>query len=403
MADAASSQTQLLPTQAVYNSAISCAAQGKRLHDVLYFLSDMRQRGMTPDIKCFNVVIAACARFHHAERALQLLADMRAAGVAPNTATYTALISACASQGWLDKAHQLMEELQAGGLQPDGFCYAALIDAHVSKGRAAMGDHPQAGKERSKVLGACDSVARQAKAAIDGDTETDAVVLKQASGAVNAAVMGAHVALGDHAGALQMVRRRHSDKLYFNAACYRHAVSATLRAAGGAGLGPSNDMVPSTLMPGDAAALEALNAAFALCDEAASLNVKTHLDTRREMLMFAACAAGGADDGGSAQALSPLAAFDKLMRQQFHSGGFLSNADTHALMLQLLRPEVGTQGVRLGLKLWDNLRPGTAASVLSARLKRLMLGRMPEVESEAEYAPALAAVRSALQWQRAER
>jgi pentatricopeptide repeat protein len=366
----------------------------------------MRQRGLTPDARCYTVVIAACARFHHAERALQLLADMRSAGVAPNTATYAACISACASQGWLGRAQQLMEELRGGGLQPDGFCYAALIDAHVAKGRAAMGDQPQAGKERSKVLGACNALARQAKAAIEGDTETEAAVLKQASGAVNAAVMGAHVALGDHEGALHMVHRRHDDKLYFNAACYRHAVSATLRAAGGAGLGLSNDMVPSTISqrPGGAAQLEALNAAFALCEEAASLNVKTHLDTRREMLMFAACVAGGAEEGvaGSAQgqALTPLAAFDKLMRQQFHSGGFLSNADTHALMLQLLRPEVGTQGVRLCLQLWQNLRPGTAASVLSARLKRLMLGRLPEVEGEAECAPALAAVRSALQWQR---
>ena len=395
--------SQLLPTQAVYNSAISCAAQGKRLHDVLFFLSDMRLRGLTPDIKGFNIVIAACARFHHAEKALQLLADMRAAGVAPNTATYASLISACASQGWLGKAQELMAELLADGLVPDGFLYAALIDAHVAKGRLAMGDHPLAGKERSRVLGACDALAREAKLAIDGDSVTDAVVLKQASGAVNAAMMGAHVALGDHAGALHMVHRRHADKLYFNAACYRHAVSAALRAAGGAGLGPgpSADMVACTLKPGDwAAAVDALNSAFAMCDEAASLNVKTHLDTRREMLMFAACAAGGADEEGNGPGQAALAAFDKLLHQQFQPGGFLTSADTHALLLQLLRPEVGTQGVRLSLRLWTNLRPGTHTSILSARLKRMMLGRLPEVEGEERFAAALASVRSAFQVQR---
>ena len=103
---------QLLPSQGVYNAAIAAAAHAKRLQDIMFFLGEMKLRGMTPDARCFNIAISAICRAGHTaglrtghyDAALQLLADMRAAGVTPNLWTYTALLTACAAHGRLDDA-----------------------------------------------------------------------------------------------------------------------------------------------------------------------------------------------------------------------------------------------------------------------------------------------------------
>ena len=84
-----------------------------------------------------------------------------------------------------------------------------------------------------RVLDKCTAIATEAFAAIRRDTTTPPDMLRPAAAAVTCAVLGAHVAVGDHAGALRLVAGRNTDNLtHFSPGCYRHAVSATLRAKG---------------------------------------------------------------------------------------------------------------------------------------------------------------------------
>ena len=401
---------QLLPSQGVYNAAIAAAAHAKRLQDIMFFLGEMKLRGMTPDARCFNIAISAICRAGHTaglrtghyDAALQLLADMRAAGVTPNLWTYTALLTACAAHGRLDDAHTMLASLRKDGLQMDGFCYAALIETHVTAGRADMGylDAPPIEDQKPMtVLERCKVIAHQAYTAMRADTQTDPLVLRQAGSAVTCSLLGAYLEAKDYTGALKMVQERNKDPLtLYSAGCYRFAVSATLRAAAGAALNARNELVPLNFgLPADdngtharrvTAALDALQAALALCDEAVSRGVITHLDTRREMLMFAASLASHAP---------AQAACDKLISLQFANGGFLQLSDTTTLIIQLLQLEAEPEAVRLALLLWQNLRLGMGAqNPTSPRVARALLRHLHKVENDPRCAGAVAAARSAL-------
>jgi pentatricopeptide repeat protein len=400
---------QLLPSQGVYNAAIAAAAHAKRLQDIMFFLGEMKLRGMTPDARCFNIAISAICRAGHTaglrtghyDAALQLLADMRAAGVTPNLWTYTALLTACAAHGRLDDAHRMLASLRKDGLQMDGFCYAALIETHVTAGRADMGflDAPPIEDQKPMtVLERCKLIAHEAYTAMRADTQTDPLVLHQAGSAVTCSLLGAYVWAKDYTGALKMVQERNKDPLtLYSAGCYRFAVSATLRAAAGAALNARNEMVPLNFgSPGEddgtanrvTAALDALQAALALCDEAVSRGVITHLDTRREMLMFAASLASHAP---------AQAACEKLISLQFANGGFLQLSDTTTLIIQLLQLEPEPEAVRLALLLWQNLRLGTGAhNPTSPRVARALLRHLHKVENDPLCAGAVAAARTAL-------
>ena len=92
----------------------------------LKLLSEMRDRGLEPNLYSYNSAIAACEQ---PERALELLSEMRSCGLKPDVIAYNSAISVCEKGLQPQRALELLSEMRDRGVEPDVITYNAAISA----------------------------------------------------------------------------------------------------------------------------------------------------------------------------------------------------------------------------------------------------------------------------------
>ncbi len=212
----------------------------------------MKARGFQPDTGCYNAVVSACARCAQPERAFGVVEDMRAARLMPNTRTYSSLLNACASSGLIKRAEEVVAAMRAEGHTVDEYTHAALIDCHaVAHSHAHAADRREspetaraAAAGRAAALATCVSLAEAARDL----PELQASPRGRPGGmprVVLNALLGAHVALREYDAAFALFKAaEQKEGLPPSATSYRHAIAATLRAAGGVPPGTRMELAP---------------------------------------------------------------------------------------------------------------------------------------------------------------
>jgi pentatricopeptide repeat protein len=99
------------PNRVAYASAISACATGGQWVLAIKLLDDMREVGVSPDVRHCAAAIAACDKGGAWEMALKLLLRMDGRGVPPNTVAYNSAISACARAAQWRAALALLERM----------------------------------------------------------------------------------------------------------------------------------------------------------------------------------------------------------------------------------------------------------------------------------------------------
>jgi pentatricopeptide repeat protein len=315
-------------------------------------------------------VVSACARCAQPERAFLVVEDMLAAGVTPSARTSSALLNACASAGLTARAEGVVADMRARGYVIDEYVHAALIDCHARAGSAGSWSAGSAALARSK------EVAAEAAAAPSAEGRLPRVVFN--------ALLGAHVALRDYAGALALFgTAQASHNVVPSTTTYRHLIGALLR-AGGVVLAPAHGALPAgaaaAASPGSGGASgyaasmpvprrngdpdvarDALAAALAAADDAAAAGVACNVDTRRELIHFSIALLGGAHSAFAAQAAH------RVLRELVAASGFINTPDGSAWLSRTCRPELGEEGLSLAHAVWDAMQghsrtPSTSAS-----------------------------------------
>jgi pentatricopeptide repeat domain-containing protein 1 len=123
------------PDIVVYSAVIAALEKGGQWEQALALFTEMRQRGKRPDVVACTTVISALGKGAQWKKALRLFGEMGRDGVAPNVQTYSALISALDKGGQWEKALALLDEMSAEGVVPNVVTYGALISSVCKAGR----------------------------------------------------------------------------------------------------------------------------------------------------------------------------------------------------------------------------------------------------------------------------
>ena len=117
------------PNMITYSAAISACEKSSQWEHALELLSEMQEHELKPDVIAYSAAISACEKGSQWERALELIDKMRQKGVEPNVITYNAAISACAKGSQWARALELLSEMRQHGIEPNVVTYNAAISA----------------------------------------------------------------------------------------------------------------------------------------------------------------------------------------------------------------------------------------------------------------------------------
>lgn len=111
------------------NMMMSSYKKRNCLSQVLFLFSQMREKGIQPDIVSFNIIVDSCGKAKQMGLACDYLDQMRKAGKAPTVNTYTSLIDACGKNGDLERADFFLHQMVSQGVQPNTCTFTSLIQA----------------------------------------------------------------------------------------------------------------------------------------------------------------------------------------------------------------------------------------------------------------------------------
>ncbi|KAL4377790.1 hypothetical protein GQ457_02G040360 [Hibiscus cannabinus] len=93
--------------------------KGKTVMDASTLWSEMKCKGVEPDVFCYTALIDHYFRTNNFQDAIRIFDEMTDAGLEPDNKTYTALISGYCKRGYIDKAKSLVNGMLNRGIQPD--------------------------------------------------------------------------------------------------------------------------------------------------------------------------------------------------------------------------------------------------------------------------------------------
>jgi pentatricopeptide repeat protein len=357
-------------------------------------------------VTCYNAVVSACARCSQPERAFLVVEDMLAAGITPSVRTSSALLNACASAGLTARAEGVVADMRQRGYMIDEYVHAALIDCYA---RAGGSSYSSGGGAGGAALARCKEIAAEAAEAESAGGRLPRVVFN--------ALLGAHVALRDYAGALSFFgTAQRSHGVTPSTTTYRHVVGAHLRAggvvpapphgtsaaaaasaaasaapgasSGGSGVSPYASYAAALPVPRRNAhpsvALSALTSALAAADDAAAAGVACNVDTRRELIHFSIAMLGGPHSTFAA------AAAHRILRELVAASGFINTPDGSAWLARTCRAELGEEGLSLAHAVWDAMARHSRTPSASATNVYLAALRARAPHEEARIAAARA-------------
>ncbi len=351
--------------------------------------------------------MSACARCSQPERAFLVVEDMLAAGITPSVRTSSALLNACASAGLTARAEGVVADMRERGYMIDEYMHAALIDCYARAGGSSS--YSSGGVGGGAALARCKEIAADAAQAASSGGRLPRVVFN--------ALLGAHVALRDYAGALSFFgTAQRSHGVTPSTTTYRHVIGAHLRAggvvpapphgtaaaaaasaaasaapgasSGGSGMSPYASYAAALPVPRRNAhpsvALSALTAALAAADDAAAAGVACNVDTRRELIHFSIAMLGGPHSAFAA------AAAHRILRELVAASGFINTPDGSAWLARTCRVELGEEGLSLAHAVWDAMARHSRTPSASATNVYLAALRARAPGEEARIAAARA-------------
>jgi pentatricopeptide repeat protein len=117
------------------NKAISAWGRVREWERALKLLSEIRQRGLEPNVITYSAAISACEKGSQWERALELLSEMYAHGIEPSVVSFNAAMSACEKGGQWQHTIRLLSEMKHRGLEPTVVSHNVAISALARSGK----------------------------------------------------------------------------------------------------------------------------------------------------------------------------------------------------------------------------------------------------------------------------
>ncbi|XVF61837.1 hypothetical protein PTKIN_Ptkin08bG0165700 [Pterospermum kingtungense] len=102
------------------------------------FWSEMKCKGVEPDVVCYTVLIDQYCRTNNLQDAIRIFDEMIDTGLEPDNVTYTALISGYCRRGYVEKAVTLVDEMSSRGIQPDSHTISTLEHYGILKAMRIM-------------------------------------------------------------------------------------------------------------------------------------------------------------------------------------------------------------------------------------------------------------------------
>lgn len=131
----------LEPNVITYSALVSACTKGSKWQMALNLMSEMKDAGLKPDVVSCNAAISACEKGGKWQEALSFLGEMKELGLKPNTITFNSAITACASNGQVQQALALFDTMEEVEVEPNSSTFTAL--ANISEGpgdwRKALG------------------------------------------------------------------------------------------------------------------------------------------------------------------------------------------------------------------------------------------------------------------------
>jgi len=120
----------LEPHTSTFNVLLDmCSMQGGDLDKAHHFWSEMKARGIDPDIISFQTIINVVSQQGNPTMAAAYMSEMRAQGFEPNIRAYTSLIQAHAKGGSLAGAEEAFGAMIDQGIAPNAITYTCLLKA----------------------------------------------------------------------------------------------------------------------------------------------------------------------------------------------------------------------------------------------------------------------------------
>lgn len=110
-----------------YSIAIHALGVHGRFDEAVALVSQLTQRGFSPDMEMYNSLINACARQRNMEAALSVLDSMRDAGLEADSITYNTLMHTANRAGDPDQALRLLAAAKEEGVMPTSDMYNTAI------------------------------------------------------------------------------------------------------------------------------------------------------------------------------------------------------------------------------------------------------------------------------------
>ncbi|KAJ3040411.1 hypothetical protein HDV00_010965 [Rhizophlyctis rosea] len=134
-----SQTTTMHETLKAYTTSIGAAARRGDLDTALSLFSELRQRGLTPDVWCYTALISACVAVRDIRAARTFFEQMKRQHIVPSDRTYEVLITGYARIGWMKSVDQCIGEMRKDGFKTSGATFhKSLVHAYAESDTGRM-------------------------------------------------------------------------------------------------------------------------------------------------------------------------------------------------------------------------------------------------------------------------